>query len=89
MEHTFVYRDGTIYWANMGNYKRELSYLAVDCHDNMLWFEKLVLREGVIYDYYIISKKYKWLISKNHHMIVSFVGDELKTKDLFMFDNSY
>lgn len=117
IEHTFVYHDGTIHWANMGNYKQELSYLAVDCRNNILWFEaldkivpnpndtvyvlleepgrqrtkywvyemyleelKLVLHESIIHDYYIVSKKYKWLISENHHMVVSFVGEGLKTQ---------
>lgn len=26
-------------------------------------------------DYYIVSKKYKWLVSLNHHGIAIFIGD--------------
>lgn len=36
---------------------------------------KVILGEAGYYDYYIVSKKYEWLISENHHAIVSFVGD--------------
>ncbi|WP_408605477.1 DUF6756 family protein [Catonella morbi] len=28
-------------------------------------------------DFYIVSKKFEWLISENHEDIVSFVGDTL------------
>lgn len=34
----------------------------------------IILNESIVNDYYIISKKYDWLISENHHRIVSFVG---------------
>lgn len=36
---------------------------------------KVILGEAGYYDYYIVSKKYDWLISEDHHAIVSFVGD--------------
>lgn len=110
----FVCRNGTIHWANMGNYKPELPVRYVDCRDNMLWFEeldkiipnpesavyvlfeevrqrakywlyemhieelKVILSEAAVQDYYIVSKKYDWLISENHHEIVSFVGEGLR-----------
>lgn len=32
-------------------------------------------------DFYIISKKYRWLVSENHEEIVSFLGDELESPD--------
>ena len=36
---------------------------------------KVILGEAECYgDYYIVSKKYEWLISEDHHDIVSFVG---------------
>lgn len=28
-------------------------------------------------DYYIVSKKYRWIIGLNHHDVVSFVGEGL------------
>lgn len=34
----------------------------------------IILNESIVNDYYIVSKKYDWLISENHHDIVSFVG---------------
>lgn len=34
----------------------------------------VILNESIVNDYYIVSKKYDWLISENHHNIVSFVG---------------
>lgn len=39
---------------------------------------KTILREAeFLNDYYIVSKKFDWLISENHHGIVSFIGDRL------------
>ena len=29
-------------------------------------------------DFYLVSKKYDWLISENHEDVVSFVGNNLK-----------
>ena len=29
-------------------------------------------------DFYIVSKKFNWLISINHHDVITYVGDELK-----------
>ena len=43
---------------------------------------KVILGEAGYYDYYIVSKKYEWLISENHHAIVSFVGDCLDLSTL-------
>ena len=40
----------------------------------------LVLGESeLLDDFYIVSKKYDWLISLNHHDIISYVGENLKT----------
>ena len=40
----------------------------------------LVLNESHLWgDFYIVSKKYDWLISFNHHDIISYVGENLKT----------
>ena len=41
-----------------------------------MYLEELIviLNESIVNDYYIVSKKYDWLISENHHSIVSFVG---------------
>lgn len=37
---------------------------------------KVILGEmAFLEDYYIVSKKYEWLISENHHGVVSFVGN--------------
>ncbi len=43
-----------------------------------MYLEELnvILSESIVNDYYIISKKYDWLISENHHNIVSFVGKD-------------
>ena len=38
-------------------------------------------------DFYIVSKKYDWLISENHEDVVSFVGDNLKYEVLLNKDN--
>lgn len=38
----------------------------------------IILNESIVNDYYIVSKKYDWLISENHHVIVSFVGKGLR-----------
>lgn len=39
----------------------------------------VVLAENIIFsDYYIVSKKYEWIIGYNHHEIVSFVGKGLR-----------
>ena len=119
IEQTFVYHEGTIHWANMGDYNPALPVWYKDCRDNMLWFEdldqiiphpesavyvlfeesrqrakywvfemyleelKVILGEAECYgDYYIVSKKYEWLISENHHAIVSIVGDCLDLSTL-------
>ena len=37
-------------------------------------------------DFYIVSKKYDWLISENHEDVVSFVGDNLKYEVLLNKD---
>lgn len=37
-------------------------------------------------DFYIVSKKYGWLISENHEDVVSFVGDNLKYEVLLNKD---
>lgn len=36
-----------------------------------------VLNETSFYDFYIVSKKYDWLISENHHDGWSFIGEKL------------
>lgn len=37
-------------------------------------------------DFYLVSKKYDWLISENHEEVVSFVGNDLKYKVLLHKD---
>lgn len=52
--------------------------------DDKYWVYEMHLKELILIlselefleDYYIISKKLDWLISENHHMLVSFVGDK-------------
>lgn len=42
----------------------------------------LVLENTSLYDFYIISKKYDWLISQNHHDGWSFIGEKLNLIDI-------
>ena len=37
----------------------------------------MILNETSFNDFYIVSKKYEWLISINHHNILSLVGENL------------
>ena len=41
----------------------------------------LVLNETCHFDFYIVSKKFDWLISVNHHDVISYVGDNLEIGD--------
>lgn len=41
-----------------------------------------ILDKSYYFDYYIVSKKFDWLISENHEQIVCFVGNNLKTSVL-------
>ena len=38
-------------------------------------------------DYYIVDKKYKWLITENHHGIVMFIGVDLNLEKLKLMVN--
>lgn len=54
------------------------------------WLYEVYLREMILVlgesemldDLYIVSKKYDWLISWNHHDIITYVGDSLKTDSI-------
>ena len=55
-------------------------------HEPKYWLYESVLSELILVlyeinglnDFYIISKKYDWLISIDHENVISYVGDKLK-----------
>lgn len=61
-------------------YRQNPKYWLYEMHLEEL---KVMLRElEFLKDYHIVSKKYDWLISENHHGIVSFVGDKLNLSSI-------
>lgn len=58
----------------------EPKYWLYECYLDALI---MVLNESVLWgDFYIISKKFKWLISLNHHDVVSCVGEGISLDPL-------
>lgn len=41
IEYTFVHHGKDIHWANMGNYKKHLPTLVINCSENMEWVTQL------------------------------------------------
>lgn len=56
----------TFAWLNCNQVIAELLYEEVHC--------------GC--DYYIVDKKYNWLVTCNHHDIIQFIGDGLDMKKI-------
>lgn len=87
IEQTFVSHGGKIHWSNMGRFNEKLSCKTKSISEEYMWFIRLpdiipelicILSEvNGLKDFYIISKKFDWLIRENHENIVSFVGDSL------------
>lgn len=59
-----LFEDTKAYAAKYWLYEAYLDELIVVLHECPLWG-----------DFYIVSKKFDWLISLNHHDIVSYVGN--------------
>lgn len=59
--------DSTKYWIAEGNLKT---------------ISKIIYEELFYDDYYIVDKKYRWMITYNHEEIVLFIGDGLKMNEI-------
>ncbi len=87
-DKTKIWKNG-LHWANTNGYSPESMKNLLGCYavDYSTWFHLLVkaldllshtafLDNGWL-DYYIVSKKYQWLIGFDHHDIISCIGEGL------------
>ena len=63
--------------------KDEMIYVALEDEKDKLWLAegttnviaRIIYEEFFADDYYIVDKKYQWMITRNHHEYVMFIGD--------------
>lgn len=60
--------------------KQRTKYWIAECNPAVI---HLIINEALeMIDYYIVDKKFNWLITENHHDLVQFIGNGLDAETI-------